>query len=369
MPRIIYVHGRGLKPPKEVERRNWLDALNRGLMRLGSLGHQIADDDNFRLAYWSDLFYPPTTDPAHDSTAVGVSDPQRAGLNSDQSTAISALVERFWSWRLAQPTTARADPVTQQFEDNFVRDVIKFYGLGYADTCAEPLRNELRELPSSGGTILISHSFGTVLAYEVLLRDIDDINATRAQAGLDPVAIDTWVTMGSPLGWALDLQAEVPGWKTELIARIDQDLQPALAQARQYLRAIGDLAQGRFDDLVQKAAPAVAAASPVALLQVAPKRFPPRSVDRWFNIYDPRDPVACGVGLGTLHGALAVGGTFLFDGQERAFDVTIRNDACPPDVIGVDIRAHQDFTGYGQCAQLAQLIFDFWSRFNGHWAA
>jgi hypothetical protein len=371
VPTIIYIHGRGLKPPKDEERRNWLAALNRGLTRLGPPAHQIVDDDNVRLAYWSDLFYPPGADPARDSDPVGVSDPHRAGLNDDQSTAIAALVERFWSWRLGQPAVDSVDGVTKQFEDNFVRDVIKFFGLGYGDTCAEPLRKELRQLPTGGPTMLISHSFGTVLAYEVLVRDIDDINATRAQAGLDPVSIDTWVTMGTPLGWALDLQAEVPGWQTQLIARIDQDLQPALAQARQCLKTIGELTQRRFDELLRKAQPAIAApaAIAVAVVQLAPKQFPPRSVNRWFNIYDPRDPVACGAGIGALHGGLAVGGTFLFDGQQRAFDVAIRNDGCPPEVFGIDIRAHQDFTGYGQCAQLAQLVADFWQRSSGQWAA
>jgi hypothetical protein len=366
VPRIIYVHGRGLKPPKEQERHLWFEALNRGLTRLGPPAHQFADDDRVRLAYWSDLFYPVDADPASDSTALGVVDPQRAGLDGQQATAISALVERFWAWRLGQPAVDTVDPVTKQFEDNFVRDVIKFFGLGYGETCAEPLRKELRELPSGEPAMLISHSFGTVLAYEVLLRDIDTINAQRAADGLAPVLIDTWVTMGTPLGWALDLQAEVPGWQTQLLTRIDQDLQPALAAC---LQTIGALTQRRFDDLLRRTAPTASAQAAITLVQLAPKQFPPRSVDRWFNIYDPRDPVACGAGAGALHGGLAVGGTFLFDGQQRAFDVTIRNEGCPSEVFGVDIRAHQDYTGYGQCAQLAQLAADFWQRAHGEWAS
>jgi hypothetical protein len=90
-------------------------------------------------------------------------------------------------------------------------------------------------------------------------------------------------------------------------------------------------------------------------------------VDRWFNIYDPRDPVACGGGFSTLLGGLAVGGTFLYKDQQRAFDVEIRNDACPPTVAIADMRAHDDFNGYGQCGQLAQLVVDFWQRSGGQW--
>jgi hypothetical protein len=31
------------------------------------------------------------------------------------------------------------------------------------------------------------------------------------------------------------------------------------------------------------------------------------------------------------------------------------------------MRAHEDFTGYGQCGQLAQLVADFWQRSGGQW--
>ena len=365
MPTFIYIHGRGLKPPKDQERKNWLDALNRGLARIAPPGHQIADTDSFRLAYWSDLFYPAGSDAERDSTPVGVADPARAGLSGPQALAIAAFVERFWAWRLGQPAVVTEDPQTKQFEDNFVRDVIKFFGLGYGDTCAEPLRQELRQVPSGDPVMLVSHSFGTVLAYEVLVRDLDAINERRARAGLDPVSIDTWVTMGTPLGWALDLQAEVPGWQAQLIARVDQNLQPVLAEARACIDAIGNLTQRRLGELFQQAPPP--AVAPVTVVQLATKQFPPRGVDRWFNIYDPRDPVACGAGIGALHGGLAVGGTFLFDGRQRAFDVTIRNEGCPPEVVGIDLRAHQDFTGYGQCGQLAQLVSDFWERSGGRW--
>jgi hypothetical protein len=370
VPTLIYVHGRGLKPPKEQERKNWLDALNRGLARLDPPGNQLADTDRFRLAYWSDLFYPPEADPSRDASATGVSDPSKAGLSGPQALALAGFVERFWSWRLGQPATpAEDDPQVKQFEDNFVRDVIKFFGLGYGDACAEPLRQELRSVPGDDPVALVSHSFGTVLAYEVLVRDIDAIDQERATAGLAPLRVDTWVTMGSPLGWAVDLQAELPAWQAQLIARTDQSLQPALLEARACIQAIGDLTRQRFAQLLQHLTTPAAASVAVNVVELAPKQFPPRSVDRWFNIYDPRDPVACAGGVPLIHGGLAVGTAFLFQGQQRAFDVTIRNEGCPPEVVRVDMRAHQDYTGYGQCVQLAQLVSDFWDRAGGQWRA
>ena len=42
---------------------------------------------------------------------------------------------------------------------------------------------------------------------------------------------------------------------------------------------------------------------------------------------------------------------------------------CPPTVAMADLRAHEDFTGYGQCAQLAQLVVDFWAALGRSVAA
>ena len=343
MPTVIYVHGRGLKPPATVERKAWLDALNRGLQRLSQPVHTLADDDHFRLAYWSDIFYPP-----------GASESD-GGLSAVQQSAVGALIGKFWEWRLGQPATPPADPATKQFEDNFVRDVVKFFGLGFADTCAEPLRQQLRAVPTGDPVILVSHSFGTVLAYEVILRDLSTIGCT----------IDTWVTMGTPLGWAIDLQSRVPQWQEQLLVEVDQGLHPVLSGALDVLSTIGDATRHTFDSVFHRQTPSIA--GPM-LFEVPPKQFPPANVDRWFNIYDPRDPVACG-GVAGATGGLSVSTTFLFDGNERAFDVSIRNDACPADVVVPDMRAHMDYTGYGQCAQLAQIFSDFWTRCNGAWVA
>jgi hypothetical protein len=352
MPRIIYIHGRGLKPPATVERKAWLDALNRGLQRLGPTLHQLPDTDAIRLAYWSDVFYPP-----------GASE-QSGGLSADQTTAIFALVNKFWEWRLPQSVAAppAVAPEVKQFEDNFVRDTIKFFGLGFGDRCSNPLRDQLRDVPNGEPVMLVAHSFGTVISYQVLVQDLESVDADRLAAGRDPLHIDTWVTMGAPLSWVVDLQDRVPTWQEQLIAEVDQGLQPFLGAARRTLETIGNLLRR----------PAVAAGVPglmgTSLFHVAAKQFPPRGVDRWFNIYDPRDPVACAAGFGTLLTGLAVGETFLFGDQQRAFDITIRNDACPAGVTVADLRAHMDYTGYGQCAQLAQLISDFWTRSSGAWS-
>jgi len=73
---------------------------------------------------------------------------------------------------LPQPAAPLVDEKTKQFEDNFVRDVIKFFGLGLRGQCAERLRGALSARARREPVMLVSHSFGTVLAYDVLVHDL-----------------------------------------------------------------------------------------------------------------------------------------------------------------------------------------------------
>jgi hypothetical protein len=361
---IIYVHGRGLKPSPECERANWLKALNRGLGRLGGPALTIPNDARFQLAYWSDLFYPNAPVPeCLDSAqaAPPVVSPDQANLQTNEWQALQGFLQQFWDWQL--PPAATPDASTKSFEDGFVRDVVKFFGLGYGRRCIQPLIQKLAEADEN--VMLVSHSFGTVLAYEVLSSYMDDVSSAR---GGRPLYIDTWVTMGSPLGWAIDLQARIPAWQEILVAQIDQRIRNDLSAVKDEIARIG--AALRLASAPPKSAPVATATSGVVLpeaVRLPPKEFP-AVVGRWFNIYDRRDPVACEGGVGGT-ASLAVGEAFLYNDPvqgpvQRAFDNVIRNEACPANVLGVSIDAHNDFRGYGLCAQLAQVVADFWSRYN-----
>jgi hypothetical protein len=91
-----------------------------------------------------------------------------------------------------------------------VADVANYIGnnrvrLAIQERLATALFGAQRDFPNAG-IILGSHSQGTIIAYDVL----------RLLAGQLP-AIDTWVTMGCPLGWYLgppnwgDNEIELPG--------------------------------------------------------------------------------------------------------------------------------------------------------------
>ena len=101
------------------------------------------------------------------------------------------------------------------------------------------------------------------------------------------------------------------------------------------------------------------------VVQLGIKQFPPQGVDRWYNIYDPRDPVAlpaggraAGWGRGHRWRHVSLGGR-----AARLRRLHRRTTFARPTFQLVDSEAHSD-RGYGECAQLAQLVRDFWIRWD-----
>ncbi|HEX6513175.1 MAG TPA: hypothetical protein VF157_12795 [Chloroflexota bacterium] len=384
MPTLVYIHGRGQKGDIATERNMWYNALTTGVGCLG--GEQkpaIPDDDHFQLAYWSDIFYPPKDDPS----APNPQNPQ--GLSAAEQAIVDRISQTYWQLQqqaappplgdqaVGAPAAANAtvhniwtvapgsaDQVrSAQYEDSFLRDVIKYIALGYAEKVRVPLVKILtEEAIEDGHVMLVAHSFGTIISFDVLVRSLADINANRQQgedaagnqagAPKQPLVIDTWVTMGCPLGWALDLQHRLPAWAQQAIVGA-ADLGDVLADAgHRALDFITSLAGG-----MHPAAPPAG----LAITDLGLKEFPPQGVLRWANIYDPHDPVAYPPIVGTA-GEITVSDSFLSNGKRRAFDVQILNDFDLNTQFNLlDLDAHND-QGYGECAQLAQLVADFWSR-------
>lgn len=365
MPTLIYIHGRGKKVSFQDEEDKWYTALQEGLQRLPPEQAPTVPRDRFHLAYWSDIFYPvqPTPDnpqglPDHEKVAVDL-------------LAVPLLAARATGRMGPQRDDRRvlgsvrlpvADQQAKQAGDDFLRDLIKYFGLGYAHKVRKPFVDLLTQLPLEDGLDVVAHSFGTLIAYEVLITGLDDINAQRITQGRGPILIDTLVTMGGPLGWAFDAQRMFPIWAQQVLTeagQIEYDVQQALGRVEAFIGDVIHWVRPSTAQPPQHWTPIV----PPELDELPPKQFPPKGVDRWFNIFDPRDPVSAEFGIG----ALTVADTFL-DGPkdatwERAFDVTIKNELAPADSQEVTIDAHND-RGYGKCAELAQVVHDSWFRWS-----
>jgi hypothetical protein len=270
-------------------------------------------------------------------------------------TAESPTVRRDGLVPETGPPPATSDQLkSEQYEDSLVRDVVKYFALGYADEVRKPLLKLLTELPLPDGVMIVSHSFGTIISYDVLIRSLDDIAKQRASAGYPPLTIDTWVTMGCPLGWVLDVQEQLPYWaqkalvKTEsLKTQVDTAFKRVTRWTASMLKKLDPTGLVRSDDRI---------------FQLGIKQFPPRNLNRWCNIYDPRDPVSYPPFIArAFGGSITVGDAFLCQGKQRAFDIHILNELRSEGFRLTDPEAHND-TGYGKSAQLAQLARDFWTR-------
>jgi hypothetical protein len=212
---VVYVHGIGNKPPASVLKCQWDNAI---------FGFDLAERS--RLAYWVNREYYP--DPEGGSCASGdVTALERAptgvGLSVRQHMAavsiadetgavaerlaeepeLAAIAERMMAAVDAEPAAgtgrgprakilplprAVREWITRQLVRAFLRDVRDFfYDEAKREAMAESLRERLRV--GGGPFVVVAHSQGTMIAYDVLSR-------------LDPkeFQVPLFVTIGSPLG-------------------------------------------------------------------------------------------------------------------------------------------------------------------------
>jgi hypothetical protein len=221
MPHVTFVHGIGNKPAADDLHRIWLKALADG-------GLDLADEGvTSRLVYWADVLYPEVDrdvaayESILESRAEGVDASGEAVTPVPQTPEERAFIEGIRSkmtgvpeGATTLPSVARdavADPqlpleriplpwvIKERFLETFLRDVHHY--LFDVEYTARPgstyrVQQEIRRrfiealnAPSvSSPHVVVSHSMGTVVAYDCLKR-----------VG-DCPRIAALMTLGSPLG-------------------------------------------------------------------------------------------------------------------------------------------------------------------------
>lgn len=213
---IVMIHGLANKPPEDVLKCQWDRAL---------FGFDLGERS--RLAYWvnRERYPQPEETTCEDGDLIDVGEPpasemgalslRRAELPSVEEEvedlaeseaeralllALADRLERGDSEELEQERRARAIQakvlplpgflrrwITRQMTKLFLRDAHDFF---FNDEQRELMRESLRERlrPGGGPFVLIAHSQGSMIAYDVLSR-------------LDPAEFDIalFVTIGSPL--------------------------------------------------------------------------------------------------------------------------------------------------------------------------
>ncbi|MBN1293269.1 MAG: hypothetical protein JXB48_15630 [Candidatus Latescibacteria bacterium] len=199
---IIGVHGLGNKPPEKLLRKWWLKAIHEGLKKAGHDRMFL----NFELVYWADITHeaplnPNEKDTGHELYIGEPYTPSQKAIEEKPSNIRKKILD-FVENELDK--IFLNDDMTVNFSfvtDLIIRHFFKELGDYYATKKEEKnlTHNSIKDAErkrmadvlkkhKDKEILLIAHSMGSIIAYDVLAENVADIE------------IDTFVTMGSPLG-------------------------------------------------------------------------------------------------------------------------------------------------------------------------
>lgn len=297
---IILIHGLENKPSKELL-KNWcVRSMHEGLERIGKPGKSFSCE----LVYWADLFYERPQDPliVDESDPCFLDDPYVPGegaVTSEKKKAIRKKVLDFLEKQLDdiffdEKKGIRAEKISEYLVQKLFRDLDVYYHKNcvvptYATKKAkDELRKRLADVLKKyrrKKIMLIAHSMGTIISYDVLSHTAKE------------VYIDTFITLGSPLGLPLIMKKIFDEWGLEFKREIK---------------------------------------TPV----------PKNITRRWFNFSDLSDPVAMNYDLADDYGVNSFG--------VGPVDVTIEND-----YVYRKKRNHHKLYGYLRAPEVSKAIAEF----------
>ncbi len=200
---IIGIHGLNNKPPQDLLEKWWRQSINEGLERIG----RPVSGFDFELVYWAKYFYdqpldPSIGDPKHPlflktPYVRGAEVRKKPKLASIKKKMLDGLEKRLDAAFFKEESFIKWDKISDFLIRNLFRDLDVYYHRHCAAKkysalpAMAALREELaRALKKHRGKeiLLISHSMGTIISYDVLTQTVPDI----------PVRV--FITIGSPLG-------------------------------------------------------------------------------------------------------------------------------------------------------------------------
>ena len=189
---IIGIHGLANKPPPADKPGYWKNALLEGLKR--NCG-KTTDDLSFDFVYWADLRYPEgpipykdNPEPYYKAPGTGPFPDYQVGKWAEIINSATRIVGTEVSFLDAHTGVTNVGEFVLERE---LKDLAAYYeDAGFRETVRARLKDKLEEYKQSR-IMLIAHSMGTIIAYDVLRRLGRDDPQFR---------VDHFVTIGSPLG-------------------------------------------------------------------------------------------------------------------------------------------------------------------------
>ncbi|HIF9205976.1 TPA: hypothetical protein ACX6QK_003344 [Photobacterium damselae] len=197
----IAIHGRSNKPPAHILEDSWLRAINDGRKHVNQ---PLINKSQFSMTYYADVFYqqPLYFDPEpylpdiptnHSPIPLAVDEDHLSEMMEQNKWRLD---NRFFEPLLSEFGVYRAlNYLSKPLLRYWLTDVYRyFHEPAFALEIEKPLIRLLQQYRHHSIT-LISHSLGTVIAYNVLQK-------LAAQRTTQDITIDKWITLGSPLGLA-----------------------------------------------------------------------------------------------------------------------------------------------------------------------
>jgi len=299
---IIGIHGLGNKPPRKLLRKWWKLSIRDGLKQIGK-DRQFF---RFEMVYWADIMHNNSPDPAikDKESELYIDEPYVPPPTNIEikpkilrKKVLDFLEKQLDKIFLNDDLSVNYSFITDMIIHHFFKELDCYFSMSKEDkqvSCssvkdATDKRIKKILMKHKGKEILlISHSMGTIIAYDVL-----------TQIGQE-ISIDTFVTMGSPLGL------------------------PAI---------MGKLAAERAE-----------------LTGLKPEaRTPENVLTHWFNFSDLEDKIAFNYNLGDDYKENTH--------KVRAQDMIVYNDYS----FDGNKNPHKSY-GYLRTPELAQVIDDFLNR-------
>ena len=197
---IIGIHGLGNKPSQDLLTRWWKKSIHEGLKSINSNRFTI----NFDLVYWADVLYdkPLSLKKKDENHPLYLDDPYTPANSAIKKTPdewkvkiVDYIDKQIDKLFLNKDMSLNYSAITDKIIHHYFRDLEVYYSASSVGQSNQPARDVIRERLANTlikhkrkKIMLIAHSMGSIIAYDVLNFIVPEIK------------IDTFVTIGSPLG-------------------------------------------------------------------------------------------------------------------------------------------------------------------------
>ena len=216
---IIGIHGLGNKPPQEILKKWWKQSIVEGLAAMGHPRYFF----KFELVYWANLLHREPLNPRerNKKNPVYLKEPyvpakkqiRRAPSKIRQKILdyVEKQIDRIF---LKEDLSIHLAPISDLIIRRFFKDLDAYYSQKIINVgqnnylVQDVIRDQLKRIlrkHRNKEILLIGHSMGSIIAYDVLTNSLSEVK------------IDTFITIGSPLGLPVIISKIVSEQKKKLV--------------------------------------------------------------------------------------------------------------------------------------------------------